>query len=127
VLSSPLSTLFATVGTVLTAVVIFAPSRPRATATVSPAPPREPPPVERWSPALRDDEPFEPSAPPAPQWPVLADRRADGCEVAVRLALVEGLGTVGTSWADAILRRARDDDPDPVVRSAAAAALRAED
>ena len=120
-LSSPLSTLLATVGTVLPAIVIFAPGRPRATATVSPAPPREPPPVERWSPAIPDDEPFEQ---PAPQWPLLADRRADGCEVAVRLALVEGLGTLGTSWADTILRGARDDDPDPLVRSAAAAALR---
>lgn len=121
-LSSPLSTLLAAIGTLLTAIVIFTPSRSRLPATVSLGPPREPSPVERWSPANAEFESLEPFA---PQWPALADRSADGCNVVVRLALVDGLAVLGTPWADAILRRARDDDPDPVVRSAAATALRA--
>ena len=120
-LTSPLSSVLAGLGTMLTAIVLFAPSRSRVRATVSAAPPREPPPVERWLPPQPELESLEPSA---PQWPSLADRRAGACDAIVRLALVDGLAVLGTPWADAILRRARDDDPDPVVRSAAAAALR---
>jgi hypothetical protein len=42
----------------------------------------------------------------------------------VRLALVEALCDLATPWADAILQRARDEEPDPQVRAAAGAANR---
>jgi hypothetical protein len=125
--------LLALLGTALMAVVIFAPSRAPAPVTVSFAPPPiPPPPFEQCEPY--GSEPWEPPAiepvavpPPAAvasaAWPALVDPCASGCDAAVRLGLVEALGAVRTPWAEAILRRAMDDEPDPAVRGAAAAAL----
>jgi hypothetical protein len=62
--------------------------------------------------------------PVAPFWPVLVDARAARCGAADRVALASALGAVRAPWADAILRRALDDEPDPFVREALAAALR---
>jgi hypothetical protein len=126
--------LLALLGTALMAVVIFAPSRAPAPVTVSFAPPpKPPPPFEQWDPY--GSEPWEPPAreepgvvpPPAAvaseAWPALVDPRASGCDAAVRSGLVEALGAVRTPWAEAILRRAMDDERDPAVRDAVAAAL----
>ncbi len=121
VLTLPIPTMLAFIGTSLTAIAVFAPERPRA-ATVSFAPPIEPPPVERWlpPPAPGDDEA---ASPRTPGWPALVDPRADGSEVAVRLALVDALVALATPWADAILRRALDEESDPQVRAAAGASV----
>jgi len=116
-LTPHLPTLLALLGTLLMAVVIFAPA---PAAAPKPAPP------ERYS-AL----PFEALAPaaaapePPPQsaaWPLLLDPCAARCDVAARLALVDALAAVRTSWAGAILERALDDEPDPRVRAAIDAA-----
>ena len=129
--------LLALLGTALMAVVIFAPSRVPAPVTVSFAPPPMPPmppaPLEQWEPY--GAEPWEPPAIEEPvavaapelvapaAWPALVDTRASGCDAAARLGLVEALGAVRTPWAEAILRRAMDDEPDPAVREVVAAAL----
>ena len=125
--------LLALLGTALMAVVIFAPCRVPAPVTTSFAPPASPPPFERWEPlpiaqweppALERCEPLgdEPAA-AGPAWAVLVDPRAAACDAAARLGLVEALASVRTPWADAILRRALDDEPDPGVRAAVVAAL----
>ncbi|MDQ6942090.1 MAG: hypothetical protein M3169_06185 [Candidatus Eremiobacteraeota bacterium] len=127
--------LLALLGTALMAVVIFAPARVAAPVTTSFAPPPTPPAMESWEPTPAIDswtpppafDSWEPlaneSAPPA--WPTLIDRRAATCDVAGRLGLVEALVAVRTPWSEAILRRALDDEPDPEVHAAVAAALSA--
>jgi hypothetical protein len=62
---------------------------------------------------------------PAPAWPALVDARAASCDASARLALVDALATVCAPWADAILHRALDDEPDALVHDAIVAALRA--
>jgi len=119
---TPIPALLAFIGTGLTAIAVFAPGRPRA-ATVSFAPPLEPPPLERWAPQPAPTEPHPPQ-PSAPRWPELVDPRADGSDVAARLALVDALAVLATPWADTILRRVLDEEPDPQVRAAAGAAMR---
>ncbi|MDP9105313.1 MAG: HEAT repeat domain-containing protein [Candidatus Eremiobacteraeota bacterium] len=123
--------LLALLGTALMAVVIFAPSRVPVPVATSFAPPA-PPPFEQWEPCR-----FEQWEPPAideavavaqpavgtAAWPALVDARASGCDATVRLGLVEALGAVRTPWAETILRHALDDEPDPTVRDAVAAAL----
>ncbi len=119
--------LLALLGTVLMAVVIFAPSRVPAPVTTSFAPPPAPPAIDRWEPPT----PVEPWEPPAAEpaaahllaWPALVDPRASGCDAAARLELVEALGAVRTSWSQAILCRALDEEPDPAVRVAVVTAL----
>jgi hypothetical protein len=132
--------LLALLGTALMAVVIFAPSRVPAVVTASFAPPPAPPAMERWEPAPAWEPPpaFEPWAPEterceplpreplrsdAPGWPALIDRRASGCDVPARLALVEALATVRTPWSEELLYRALDDESDASVRAAVVAAL----
>jgi hypothetical protein len=119
---TPIPAALAFIGTGLTAIAVFAPSRTRA-ATVSFAPPLEPPPLERWAPEPRPANP-EPPQPQAPGWPASVDSRADGSDVAVRLALIDALAALATPWADAILCRALNEEPDPQVRAAADAAMR---
>jgi hypothetical protein len=119
---TPIPALLAFIGTGLTAIAVFAPGRPRA-ATVSFAPPLEPPPLERWAPQPAPSAPHTPQ-PSAPCWPELVDPRADGSDIAVRLALVDALAVLATPWADTILRRVLDEEPDPQVRAAAGAAMR---
>ena len=60
----------------------------------------------------------------APAWPTFVDARAGSCDASARLALVDALAMVRAPWADAILHRALDDEPDALVRDAIAAALR---
>jgi len=115
-LTLQLPTLLALLGTALMAVVIFAPAPSAAKVTVSLAPPAAPLPLERWE---------VPRAERGPTWPALVDARAASCDEASRLALVDALVTVRAAWADAILRRALDDEPDALVRDAIVAALRA--
>jgi hypothetical protein len=118
---TPIPALLACVGTGLTALAVFAPGRPRA-ATVSFAPPLAPPPLDRWN-AGPSGEVEPPAPPPAARWPALVDPRADGSDVAVRLALVEALAALATPWAGGILRCALDEDGEPQVRAAAGAAI----
>ncbi|HTD37338.1 MAG TPA: hypothetical protein VK669_07480 [Candidatus Limnocylindrales bacterium] len=105
----------AVAGTVLMAVVIFAPVPVPATVTVSFAPPAAPPCdlpfTEMWS----NPAPFEPAA---PRWPALLDPSAADCDAATRLALVDALRAVRAPWADEILRRALDDEHDGTIREA---------
>jgi len=109
----------AVAGTLLMAVVIFAPVPVPATVTVSFAPPGSPPRelpfAETWPDAWSDRSS---SAVAAPRWPVLLDPSAADCDVAARLALVEALRAVRAPWADEILRRALDDEHDDTVREA---------
>jgi hypothetical protein len=83
--------------------------------------------VERWSPAPAD--PFATNSAAdifshrSPEWPALVDPRAAHCDAASRLALADALATVRGPWADAILHRALDDEPDALVRDAIVAAL----
>ncbi|HEV2642664.1 MAG TPA: HEAT repeat domain-containing protein [Candidatus Elarobacter sp.] len=125
--------LLALLGTALMAVVIFAPCRVPAPVTTSFAPTASPPPFERWEPLpiahweppaidLCDPLGDDPVA-AGPAWVALVDPRASACDAAARLSLVEALASVRTPWADAILRRALDDEPDPGVRAAVVAAL----
>ncbi len=121
--------------------ISFAP--PLGPAPLAAAPPWTPP-LERWEsepdsfpdtttsffdPAAYGDgapssgnavAPTAVSQPPA--WPALVDRRAAGCDVPARLALVEAMITIGTPWSRGILRRVLDDESDPGVRSAVIAA-----
>jgi len=121
--------LLALLGTALMAVVIFAPSRALTPVAVSFAPPPTPPPLEKWETCRF--EPWEPPVAPPPTaaataaWPALVDPRASACDAAARLGLVEALGAVRSPWAEAILRQAMDDEPDPVVRDAVTSVLRA--
>ena len=116
--------LLALLGTALMAVVIFAPSRAAATpVTTSFAPPATPA-FEPWRPPEADPWGFESTAVRIATWPALVDPHASGCDAAARLGLVEALAAVRTPWAEAILQRALDDEPDSAVRDAVAEALR---
>ena len=106
--------LLALLGTALMAVVIFAPSRIPAAATVSFAPPLMPPAVEHWERSSSE-----------PAWPLSIDARAVACDASARIELVRALGTLRSPWAESILRRALAEEADPGVRAAAAAALSA--
>jgi hypothetical protein len=57
------------------------------------------------------------------QWPALVDASAVACDVPARIDLADALGALQTGWAEAILRKAYDTEPDPEVRSAIATAL----
>ncbi len=58
-----------------------------------------------------------------PAWPRAIDPCAANCDAAARLALVEALATVHAPWAETVLRRALDEEPDAAVADAIAAAL----
>jgi hypothetical protein len=118
-LTTHVPTLLALLGTLLMAVVIFAPSppitsRPVASAGYSPLP------FEAFAPAGVMLLPEPPAC--APAWPALVDRSAAACDADARIALADALAAVRAPWADAILRRALDDEPDARVRAAIAAA-----
>jgi hypothetical protein len=136
-LTLQIPTLLALLGTALMAVVIFAPAPVAAKVTLSLAPPLapSPSPLERWAPPppvlseswdLRTEFPIDvihddaTVAQAAPAWPALVDPRAANCDAAARLALADALATVRAPWADAILQRALDDEPDALVRDAIA-------
>jgi hypothetical protein len=128
-LTAYLPTALAVLGTVLMAVVIFAPVPGPATVTMSFAPPLAPPSAPRseysgdqlpeaWmgfppSGAARERAPGR-----APRWPVLIDPAALDCDVAARLELVAALRSVRAPWAEEILRCALEDEHDDAVREA---------
>lgn len=127
-LSTYVPIALALVGTVLMAVVIFAPVPVPATVTISFAPPIVPP----YEPPTYDSPRHEPLAFDAPalnersvasvgtepRWPVLVDPAAFACDAATRLELVRALAAVRGPWADAVLRQALEDEPDAAVRNA---------
>jgi len=119
---TPAASLLAFIGTGLTAIAVFAPRR-APSATVSFAPALDPPAFDRCVPPAATSD-AEPARSCAPGWPALVDPSTDGGDVAVRLALVGALSELATPWADAILRRALDEEADPQVRAAAGAAMR---
>jgi hypothetical protein len=139
-------TLLAVLGTVLMAVVIFAPAPAAPTVTASCAPPPVPLRFEHWAaapdtfrpPSPNELEPwpaaeagpapfsqletlFEPERRPA--WPALLDARAAECDAPARLDLVTALAAVRTPWSDDVLRCALAEESDRLVRDAIAAAL----
>jgi len=119
--------LLALLGTALMAIVIFAPSRAPAPANVSFAPPPAPPLAEHWEPWAAVESAVAPVREShSPGWPLLIDRRAENCDAAARLGLVDALAAVRTPWSEAILRHALDEEPDPSVRIAVTAALATE-
>jgi len=103
-----LPALLALLGTALLAIAIFAPPASPRPPTVSYAPPMTQPAIDARS---------------EPAWPRAIDARAADCGTSARLALVEALASVRAPWAEAILDRALDDEPDAVVRRAIAEAL----
>ena len=126
-LTAQLPTLLAVLGTVLMAIVIFAPAPVRPTVTASCAPPLDPLPQQfrSWEPVDFAVPMHEPDPPRGlPSWPALFDARASGCDVDARRALAAALGAVRTPWAAAILQRALDDEVDETVRGTIVAALR---
>lgn len=119
-----LPVVLAVLATLLMAIVIFAPAPVPARVTLSYAPPLASP-QERWEPPPPPFEPLEPSTDRRrePNWPLLLDPRAAGCDAAARLALVEALASVRTAWATELLRGALADESSPAVREAIAFAL----
>ena len=129
-------TLLAVLAAALCALAVFAPARAARAAPVSFAPPFPgEPPVERWSPPPFEDEPLEIDidididdgdaipAPEAATWPLLIDARAFACDAQSRHDLVDALVALRAPWADAILERARAEEPDEGVRTALERAL----
>jgi hypothetical protein len=103
-----LPALLALLGTALLALAIFAPPAAPRPPVVSYAPPVTERAVERRT---------------EPAWPRAIDARAVGCDASARLALVDALAAVRAPWAEAILTRALDDEPDAAVRAAIGEAL----
>jgi len=95
----------AVAGTALMAIAIFGPFR-RAPAEVGGMP----------SPGT--------AKPATVLWPALVEASAVGCDVPARIDLADALGALQSDWAETILRKAYETEPDPGVRSAIAAALR---
>jgi hypothetical protein len=114
-------TLLALLGTVLMAVVIFAPAAPTVQREPALAPPQAYSPLPFDALAPLDVPPFsDPPRPSTPHWPALVDPSAAACDAAARLALAGALGAVRTPWAAAILGRALAEETDPAVRAAIA-------
>lgn len=57
-------------------------------------------------------------------WPALVEPSATACDVPARIDLAEALGALQSAWAESILRKAYETEPDAGVRSAIATALR---
>ena len=112
-LIAQLPAVLVVVGTLLMAVVIFAPVRAAAPVTVSFAPPATP-----------VAAPLH--APDVAAWTALVDPCASACDAAARVALVEALAAVRSAWSLSVLRIALADDPSADVRAHAAAALGSE-
>jgi hypothetical protein len=56
-------------------------------------------------------------------WPGLVEASAVTCDVPARIDLADALGALQSAWAETVLRKAYETEPDPGVRSAIAAAL----
>jgi hypothetical protein len=123
-------TVLALLGTLLMAVVIFAPTASGA-APAAPAERYSPLPFEAFAPALAPRTAAEANAEPKlpgitardPSWPAIVDPSAAECDAGARLALVDALAAVRSPWADAILRSALAEEPDERVRCAIATVL----
>jgi hypothetical protein len=80
-----------------------------------------------FGPFRRTSETSDVAETPAPGatvlWPALVEASATACDVPARIDLADALGALQTAWAEAILRKAYDTEPDPAVRSAIATAL----
>lgn len=57
-------------------------------------------------------------------WPALVEASAVACDVPARVDLADALGALQSPWAETILRKAYETEPDSDVRSAIATALR---
>ena len=122
-------TVLALLGTLLMAVVIFAPTASGAP-PAAPAERYSPLPFEAFAPSLlpRTGEAYaEPEFPGYehrdPSWPTIVDPSAAVCSADARLALVDALAAVRSPWAEAILRSALAEEPDERVRFAIATVL----
>lgn len=93
----------AVAGTALMAVAIFGPFR--------------------RSGAGADEAPSRNGSGAAVAWPALVDASATACDVPARIDMAEALGTLQSAWAESILRKAYETEPDAAVRSAIANAL----
>lgn len=113
-------TLLALLGTVLMAIVIFAPAPATASAARHATEVYSPLPFEAF--AATSVVPPPEAVPCAPAWPALVDRSAESCDANARLDLAGALAAVRAPWADAILRRALDEETDERVRAAISAA-----
>lgn len=125
-----LPTLLAVLGTLLMAVVIFAPN-PAPAPRILTAERYSPLPFEAFGaePAL-PDLPFAAASAPlaAPSanlsdWPAHVDPCAAACDAEARLALVQALEIVRGPWANSVLRYALGAETDPRLRAAIAAAI----
>jgi hypothetical protein len=78
----------------------------------------------RHKPADPDDAVSADAARPATVlWPALVEASAVTCDAATRIDLADALGALRSEWAETILRKAYETEPDPGVRSAIATAL----
>ncbi|MGA2395348.1 MAG: hypothetical protein ABSH03_18565 [Candidatus Lustribacter sp.] len=68
-------------------------------------------------------DPGETAVPKAVLWPALVEPSATACDVPARIDMADALGALHSAWAEAILRKAYDTEPDPAVRSVIATAL----
>lgn len=116
-------TLLALLGTALMAIAIFAPRRAAPPATISFAPPIATVSPFDLSVSVTSDERGDVPKKVEPEWPLLVDPRAAGCDTSTRLALIDALLTVRAPWADSILRKARLEEADGLVRAALDAGL----
>lgn len=100
-MNATVPTALAVAGTALMAVAFFGPfRRPEADAEELPA-----------------------QTGPAVLWPALVEASAVTCDVPARIDLADALGALQSAWAETILRKAYETEPDPGVRSAIVAAL----
>lgn len=113
-MSAGLPTVLALAGTALMAIAIFGPFRKPVDAVDAVAGDAESTPGSAFGTANADG---------APAWPALVDATAVACDAHARIDLADALGTLRSAWAESILRRAYDTEPDPSVRSAIASAL----
>lgn len=117
-----LPTVLAVAGTVLMAIVIFAPRRVSVPAAGAFAPTFAPAAGTLIVSPLVAPERTDPRR-TLPVWPEFIDARAVRCDAAVRLTLVDALASLRSEWSRALLTRALDDEDEPDVRRAILQAL----
>ncbi|BDE06439.1 hypothetical protein WPS_17150 [Vulcanimicrobium alpinum] len=117
-----LPTILAVAGTVLMAIVIFAPRRVTVSAAGPFAPTFVPAAGTLTASALVAPERIDPRR-TLPVWPEFIDARAARCDAAARLTLVDALASLRSEWSRALLTRALDDEDEPAVRRAILQAL----
>ncbi len=60
-----------------------------------------------------------------PHWPELVEPSAAYCDAAARVDLVDALASIGSPWAENVLRQASGEETDPLVLAAIESALSA--